>query len=119
MAIVFKLVMMIAGLLLMAVGLAISPLPGPFGLPVVLLGLVLLLRSSTWVKRHFVRLVQKYPKWLGPLRSLMRPHAKILAALWRFMLRAEGLVLKPRNSLLRRLHRAFRRRRHHDAPAAA
>jgi hypothetical protein len=113
MAIVFKIIMMIAGTLLVALGLAISPLPGPLGLPVVLLGLVLLLRSSTWIKRQFVRLVHKYPKWLGPLRSLMRPHAKILAVLWRFMLRAEGLVLKPRKSLLRRLHRVFRRRRHH------
>lgn len=117
MAIVFKLILMIAGVLLVALGLAISPLPGPLGLPVMLVGLVLLLRSSTWVKRQFVRLVHKYPKWLGPLRSLMRPHAKILAALWRFMLRAEGLVLKPRNSLLRRMRRVLRRRHHAAAQA--
>jgi hypothetical protein len=76
---------------------------------------VLLLRSSTWIKRQFVRLVQKHPKWLGPLRSLMRPHAKFVAILWRFMLRTEGLALKPRNSLLRRLHRLLRRR--HSAAA--
>ena len=116
MAIVFKLIMMIAGILLMALGVVISPLPGPFGLPLVLIGLVLLLRSSTWVKRHFVRLVHKHPKWLGPLRSLMRPRAKFVAIVWRFMLRAEGLALKPRNSVLRRVHRLFRRR-HHAAPA--
>jgi len=115
MAVVFKIIMMITGALLMALGLAISPLPGPLGLPVMLVGLVLLLRSSTWVKRHFVRLVHKYPKWLGPLRSLMRPHAKVLAVLWRFMLRAEGLVVRRHNSLLRRIHRFFRRR---HAPAA-
>jgi len=119
MAVAFKIIMMITGALLMALGLAISPLPGPLGLPVMLVGLVLLLRSSTWIKRLFVRLVHKYPKWLGPLRSLMRPRAKVLAVLWRFMLRAEGLVVRPRSSLLRRLHRAFRRRRHHAfAPAA-
>jgi hypothetical protein len=118
MAVVFKIIMMITGALLMALGLAISPLPGPLGLPVMLVGLVLLLRSSTWVKRHFVRLVHKYPKWLGPLRSLMRPHAKFLAVLWRFMLRAEGLALKPRHSLLRRIHRFFRRRHHAEAAAA-
>jgi len=110
MAIVFKVILMIAGGLLVALGLVISPLPGPLGLPVMVLGLVLLLRSSTWIKRQFVRLVQKYPKWLGPLRSLMRPHAKFIAILWRFMLRAEGLALKPRNSLLRRARRALRRR---------
>ena len=118
MAIVFKVILMIAGGLLVALGLAISPLPGPLGLPVVLLGLVLLLRSSTWIKRQFVRLVQKHPKWLGPLRSLMRPHAKFIAIFWRFMLRAEGLVLKPHASLLRRLHRLFRRRHHATAQAA-
>ncbi|MBW8734646.1 MAG: hypothetical protein JF571_10135 [Asticcacaulis sp.] len=108
--------MMIAGGLLVALGLVLSPLPGPLGLPVVLLGLVLLLRSSTWIKRQFVRQVHKHPKWLGPLRSLMRPHAKFVAIFWRFMLRAEGLALKPRHSLLRRLHRVFRRR-HHATPA--
>ncbi len=118
MAIVFKVIMMIAGIFLMALGVVISPLPGPLGLPLVMVGLVLLLRSSTWVKRHFVRLVHKHPKWLGPLRSLMRPHAKFIAIFWRFMLRAEGLVLKPRNSLLRRLHRLFRRR-HHATPVSA
>jgi len=112
MAIVFKVILMIAGGLLVALGLVISPLPGPLGLPVMLLGLVLLLRSSTWVKRQFVRQVHKHPKWLGPLRSLMRPRAKFIAILWRFMLRAEGLALKPRNSLLRRVRRFFRRRHH-------
>ncbi len=116
MTIVFKIIMMIAGAVLMALGLAISPLPGPLGLPVMLVGLVLLLRSSTWVKRQFVRLVHKHPKWLGPLRSLMRPRARFVAILWRFMLRAEGLALKPRNSILRRIRRFFRRRRH--APPA-
>lgn len=118
MAIVFKVILMIAGGLLVALGLAISPLPGPLGLPVVLLGLVLLLRSSTWIKRQFVKLVHKHPKWLGPLRSLMRPRAKFIAIFWRFMLRAEGLAIKPRNSLLRRLHRFFRGRHHAAAQPA-
>jgi hypothetical protein len=118
MAIVFKLIMMIAGGLLVALGLVISPLPGPLGLPVMLVGLVLLLRSSTWIKRQFVKLVQKHPKWLGPLRSLMRPHAKFVAIFWRFMLRAERLALKPRNSLLRRIHRLLRRRPNATAQAA-
>ncbi|WP_443750553.1 hypothetical protein [Asticcacaulis solisilvae] len=118
MAIVFKLILMIAGGLLVALGVVISPLPGPLGLPVVIVGLVLLLRSSTWVKRQFVKLYHKHPKWLGPLRSLMRPRAKFLAILWRFMLRAEGLALKPRNSLLRRIHRLFRRRHHAAAQPA-
>ena len=55
MTVVLKLLMSALGVVLMAVGVVITPLPGPFGVPVILLGLIILLRSSMWVKRLFVK----------------------------------------------------------------
>lgn len=46
--------------------------PGPFGLFAVLIGSVLILRSSHWSRRQFIRLAQRYPKGIGRLRGLLR-----------------------------------------------
>ena len=89
MTVVLKLLMTALGVVLMAVGVVITPLPGPFGVPVMLLGLIILLRSSMWVKRRFMRLVRAHPKVLRPVRALLRPGAKVIALLWLHALRLE------------------------------
>lgn len=99
---VIKLIMMGLGILLMAVGVVVTPLPGPFGVPIIVVGLIILLRSSTSVKRQFVKLVKKYPRVLGPIRALLRPGAKIVALMWLNMLRCERVVLPRRARLLYR-----------------
>lgn len=96
MAVLIKLLMTLLGLGLMLVGVVITPLPGPFGVPIILLGLIILLRSSVWVKRLFVRLVQKYPKVLRPLRAMLRPGAKVVALLWLQAMRIERRLLPAR-----------------------
>jgi hypothetical protein len=53
-------------------GLVLMPLPGPFGLPVTLLGLVLLLKHSPAARRKFVRASLRHPRVLGPVRRLLR-----------------------------------------------
>jgi hypothetical protein len=109
------------GILLMLTGVIIAPLPGPMGLPVVLLGLIITLRFSPLAKRLFVRLVKRHPKVFGPLRRALRRRAKVLAIMWHQMLRTErfftGLVGAGRLRLLRSFRRLFRRRR--ARPAAA
>jgi hypothetical protein len=97
-----KLWLMLSGSILIALGIVISPLPGPFGAPVILFGLAVLLRSSVWLKRRFIRARARHPKLLGPIRALLRPGAKILALLWLQVLRLERLVLpRPARGLLR------------------
>ena len=93
MAIVLKLLMSLAGMILMAFGVVLAPLPGPVGVPFVLFGLILLLRSSVWIKRQFVKLVRAHPRWLRPLRTMLRPGAKIVSLVWLQGLRVErGLM---------------------------
>ena len=93
MAIVLKLLMSLAGMVLMAFGVVLAPLPGPVGVPFVLFGLILLLRSSVWIKRQFVKLVKAHPKWLRPVRTMLRPGAKIVSLVWLQGLRVERGVM--------------------------
>jgi hypothetical protein len=60
-------VMALGGLLVL-LGILIAPLPGPLGVPVSLLGLVLILRNSYWAKRQFIRAQYARPKWIYPFR---------------------------------------------------
>lgn len=125
MTIVLKLLMTVAGFVLMLLGVVVTPLPGPFGVPIILLGLILVLRGSTWVKRHFVKLVHKYPKIMGPIRALLRPGAKVVALLWMNTLRIERRVMPRRFRFMYRfrhelkslLHMRFRRPRWQLIPA--
>ncbi len=77
----------------MAFGVVLAPLPGPVGVPFVLFGLILLLRSSTWIKRQFMKQVRAHPRWLGPVRAMLRPGAKVVSLVWLQGLRVErGLM---------------------------
>lgn len=80
-------------MVLMAFGVVLAPLPGPVGVPFVLFGLILLLRSSVWIKRQFVKLVKAHPKWLRPVRTMLRPGAKIVSLVWLQGLRVERGVM--------------------------
>jgi len=102
MTVFFKLLMTVLGVVLMAIGVVITPLPGPFGVPVILLGLIILLRSSMWVKRLFMRLVKRHPKLFKPLRAMLRPGAKVVAMLWLQALRLERRVLPNERRVLYR-----------------
>lgn len=50
------------GLLLVGLGVLISPIPGPGGIFLMAPGLALILRSSMWAKRHYVRIKRWQPK---------------------------------------------------------
>jgi len=108
MTILLKVFMMLIGVVLMALGVVVTPLPGPFGVPIIIVGLIILLRSSTWVKRQFVKQVKKHPRSFGKIRALLRPGAKVLALLWLNMLRCERRILSRRQRILYRLRNWFR-----------
>ncbi|CAO3430884.1 hypothetical protein [Azospirillum doebereinerae] len=55
------------GCVIITLGLLIAPLPGPGGLPVMILGGILVLRNSADARRLFVRSKRRYPRILGPI----------------------------------------------------
>lgn len=61
-----------AGWTLIVLGLVVGPLPGPGGIPVVALGVLILLQNSRWARRRFIALRQRYPKILGPVENVLR-----------------------------------------------
>ena len=54
--------MFAGGVVLIIVGLAVSPLPGPGGVFFLAPGLALVLKSSMWAKRRYVRVKRWQPK---------------------------------------------------------
>lgn len=65
------------GILLIIGGFIIAPLPGPGGIFLIAPGLALVLKTSMWAKRHYVRLKRWQPR-AGHFadRALRRPSAK-------------------------------------------
>lgn len=101
--------MFAAGLVVIGLGVLIAPLPGPGGIPVILVGLILVLRSSFWAKRQFIRAQYARPKWVYPFRRLLRRNPEIAPVFWQQALRAEKVVLKHPHRRLSRLRRWGRR----------
>lgn len=100
---------MIGGLLVVALGILIAPLPGPGGIPVIAVGLMLILKSSYWAKRQFIRAQYARPKWIYPFRRLMRKKPEIAPVFWQQALRAEKIVLKRPRRRLTRVRKGLRR----------
>ncbi len=101
--------LLITGLLVIVLGILIAPLPGPGGVPVIALGLILVLRSSYWAKRLFIRAQYARPKYVYPFRRLMRKNPEIAPVFWQQALRAEKLVLRRKRGPLIRLRKKMRR----------
>jgi hypothetical protein len=93
-------------------GVLMAPLPGPLGLPVTLVGLMLVLRNSFRARRAFIRFQRKHPRIVFPLRRLLRRDPEVVAVAWQQVLRIERLVLP--HQWRRSVHwrrRYFRRRK--------
>jgi hypothetical protein len=102
------------GLVLMAMGVAIAPLPGPLGMPLVVVGLMLVLRNSFKARRQFVKIQYAHPKMVFPLRRLMRREPEIVQVFWQQCLRVERVVL-PSSARFAVRCRGYVRRRFRDA----
>lgn len=100
---------MVSGILVVILGILIAPLPGPGGIPVIALGLVLILRSSFWAKRQFIRAQHARPRYVYPFRRLLRKKPEIAPVFWQQILRAEKLFLKSAHRRLARVRRSSRR----------
>jgi predicted membrane chloride channel (bestrophin family) len=103
--------LVVLGVLVVFAGILISPIPGPGGIPVIVVGLMIVLRNSFKARRQFVRMQRAHPKMVNPLRRLLRRDPEIVAVLWQQYLRAERLVLPPRFRFAAKTRRRFARRR--------
>ena len=54
--------MFAVGVVLIIVGVVVAPLPGPGGLFFIVPGLALVLKSSMWAKRRYVRFMRWQPR---------------------------------------------------------
>jgi hypothetical protein len=59
------------GWTIFALGIVISPLPGPGGLPIMLIGAIIILRNSWDARRLFVRMKRRYPVTFTPLKRAL------------------------------------------------
>jgi hypothetical protein len=94
---------------LILVGAVGAVLPGHLGLPLMLVGLILVLRSSFQARRRFVDLQRRHPRLLFPIRRLLRREPEIVPVVWQQILRIERLILPRRFRVARRLRRGLRR----------
>jgi len=101
--------LMAGGLFVILLGLLIAPLPGPGGIPVIAVGLMLVLKSSFWAKRQFIRAQYAKPRWVYPFRRLMRKKPEIAPVFWQQALRAEKVVLRRGRRRLVRSRKGARR----------
>jgi hypothetical protein len=98
------------GGIVMLAGLILAPLPGHVGLPLLVVGLMIVLRNSFAAKRQFVRMQRAHPKMVFPIRRLMRREPEIVQVFWQQYLRAERLVLPRRFRFAVRTRRGLKRR---------
>ncbi|MBN8528069.1 MAG: hypothetical protein J0M36_02395 [Caulobacterales bacterium] len=100
--------MALGGLIVVA-GIIIAPLPGPFGLPIALVGLAMILRNSFWAKRLFIRAQYARPRVVYPFRRLLRKRPEFAPVMWQQMLRVEKLALRRGRGVLVRMRKRLRR----------
>lgn len=98
------------GVVIVLAGIAIAPLPGPGGVPVIVVGLMIILRNSFRARRVFVRVQRAHPKMVFPIRRLLRREPEVLPVAWQQMLRIEKLILPRRMRVARRMRHRMKRR---------
>ena len=114
-----RFLLVMVGLAVMAVGLVTAPLPGHLGLPILVVGLMIVLRNSFKARRRFVRMQKAHPKMIFPLRRLLRREPEVILVLWQQMLRVERLIPHPRFRVLVKARRALRKALKRSAHQAA
>ena len=102
--------MVLLGFAIIGFGILIAPLPGPGGIPVIVVGLMVVLRNSFKARRQFVRLNRAYPKTLYPIRRLLRRDPEFMAFFYHQTLRVERILLPKRIRFVKPLRRRLARR---------
>ncbi len=101
---------MTLGFLVIVLGILVAPLPGPGGVPVITVGLILVLRASYGAKRLFIKAHRRWPRVLSPIRRLLRRDPPFLKIFWQSLLRMERFVTRG-HGVFAGLRRRFRPRK--------
>ena len=98
------------GFVLIAVGIVGALIPFTLHLlgGFAVLGVILVLRNSRTWRRRFIRLQHRHPRWLYPVRRVLR--GQVAPVLWHEALRTERFFLPRRWRRLRPWRRAVFRR---------
>ncbi len=107
---IVRVMLAVLGVLIVIAGILVAPLPGPGGLPVIVVGLMLLLRNSFKARRQFVRFQYAHPKLIFPIRRLLRREPQVVSLFWQQFLRVERLILPRRMRFAAKSRRSFRKR---------
>ena len=105
-----RFLLLTVGGIVMLAGLILAPLPGHIGLPLLVVGLMIVLRNSFAAKRRFVRIQRAHPKMVFPIRRLMRREPEIVLVFWQQYLRVERLVLPKRARFAVKARQGLKRR---------
>jgi len=108
---VLRVSLVVIGLVLIAGGALIAPLPGPLGLPLTVVGLMLVLRNSFKARKQFVRFQHAHPKLIFPLRRLLRREPEVVLVAWQQALRVERLIIPRRWRVAVRWRKSLKRPR--------
>jgi hypothetical protein len=105
-----RLLLIALGTLIILAGAVLTPLPGHVGLPLLVIGLMVVLRNSFQARRRFIRWQKRHPKLIFPIRRLMRREPEILLVAWQQLLRSEKVFLRrPGWRVLKRGRKAVRK----------
>ena len=102
--------LVLLGFLIIVAGVLIAPLPGPGGIPVIVVGLMVVLKNSFKARRQFVKLQRAHPKMISPLRRLLRRDPEFVALFYQQSLRVERILLPRTIRFMKPLRRRLRRR---------
>jgi hypothetical protein len=115
-----RITLLTLGFLLLAVGLVGALLPGHLGVPLLVIGLIMVLRTSRPARRRFIHLQRRHPKIVFPIRRLLRREPELMPVCWQQVLRTERMLLPQRWRYARVVRRRLMRsRRPSPADAAA
>ncbi len=70
-------ILLTIGWAIVIIGLALGPIPGPGGIPIVAGGAILVLSQSRAARRQFIHLERRFPKFITPIRRFMSRKNKI------------------------------------------
>jgi hypothetical protein len=113
-----RLMWIVLGTALIGIGLVGVFLPTHLLGVFLVLGLILVLRNSRSARKRFVHMHRRHPRFVHPLRRLLRRKPEVWPVLWHEALRAERL-LPQRWRRLRRWRRGWRGARSLPAPSAS
>ena len=95
------------GWMMVVVGAIFALLPTHIGLLLLVPGLIIILRQSISARRRFIGLQRRHPKFVFPIRRLLRREPEVLPVLWQQILRIERFLFRSRRRPARRLRRTI------------